>query len=260
MATPEEAAAIAAAKGALGEKLSKFPLLFARAVFFGPRPKDSISGESKINSATATLVDLGSGHMAITCHHVLKSFRQKRAEDENLIFQMGDLELDIEQHIIAESEALDLVTIRVDSAQAKELNGAGEIGSCFYEPPRWPPQCLCTESFVSFGGFPGQLRTVKSFDTLEFPSWSCGASEVSSVSEQAFYSAFDRDYWVVSYGDGTRLDIALGGLSGGPAFVDRGMYFEFAGIVTDHQPNYDAMRFTKASYINPDGSFRAVAI
>ncbi len=41
------------AAGPLGEKMEKFPLLFAKAVFFGPRP--SRVQPTDVNSGTATL-------------------------------------------------------------------------------------------------------------------------------------------------------------------------------------------------------------
>lgn len=57
----EEAKRLAA--GDLGKELSKFPMRFSKAVFFGERPVRNIS--PRINNATVTLVNLGTGPIAI---------------------------------------------------------------------------------------------------------------------------------------------------------------------------------------------------
>jgi hypothetical protein len=46
----------------------------------------------------------------------------------------------------------------------------------------------------------------------------------------------------------------LGGLSGGPAFVDRGLHFEFAGIIYQHSPEFDILLLRPAGLIQADGS------
>lgn len=255
--TVGDAANIAKAKelatGALGEKLAKFPLLFCKAAFFGRRPSRARAG--RIRNGSVALVDLGTGPLAITCWHVVACYRRMRKYSNRVIFQIGNLELDPLAQLIDEDRRLDLASIRLTSDQAKHLTSEGEIGSCIFKPKAWPTPVLKEREFVAFGGFPGALRILASFDELDFGSWSSGASEISSVSEYQFVSAFDRKCWVKSFGAEHNMDLTvLGGMSGGPAFVSRGLYWDFVGIVSEYSANYDAVFFSSARTLRADGT------
>lgn len=262
MDTPDDRAVEAAkhaAGGPLGEKLSKFPLLFAKAVLFGQRP--SRANPTEIRNGTITLVDLGTGPLGITCQHVVGSFRQQLAETKNSVFQVGDVELDPIRQLVDENERLDLAVIRFTDEQARAITSEGEIGSCFFQPNAWPCPPPERGRFVAFGGFPGKLKKVISFDEMEFGSWSSGASEVSSVSDFQFASAFDRSHWIGWSGSKVNLDLtALGGMSGGPAFINRGLYSDLVGVVSEYHENYDAVCFSSTSRVNRDGTIDPPAI
>lgn len=241
------------AAGALGEKLAKFPLLFCKAAFFGRRPSQLRAG--KIRSGSVTLVDFGAGPLAITCWHVIACYRRMRKCSSEVPFQIGNVELDPLAQLIDENRRLDLASIRLTGDQAKQLTSEGEIGSCIFTPTAWPSPRVQKGEFIAFGGFPGALRTLASFDELDFGSWSSGASEISSVSEHQFVSAFDRECWVKSFGARHHMDsTALGGMSGGPAFVDRGMYWDFVGVVAEYSANFDAVFFSSARALRADGT------
>jgi len=47
---------------------------------------------------------------------------------------------------------------------------------------------------------------------------------------------------------------ALGGMSGGPAFVNRGLYWDLVGIVSQYHENYDAVFFSMLDSVQPDGT------
>jgi hypothetical protein len=47
--------------------------------------------------------------------------------------------------------------------------------------------------------------------------------------------------------------IALGGMSGGPVFVKRKLYWDLVGIVTEYHENYDTVFFTSLRPIRNDG-------
>ncbi len=240
----EEAKKLAA--GPLGEHMAKFPLLFAHAVFFGQRP--SKSRPSEIRNGSISIIDLGEGPFAVTCEHVIAGYCKMNEAHNNLVFQIGNTEINPLEQLIDTNSRLDLATIRLSKEQLKSITSEGEIGSCVFQPKAWPPETLRAGEFVSFGGFPGSLRTVVSFDEYIFDSWSCGGSKVSSVSEGQFVSAFEREYWIKSFGAAHHMNIdALGGLSGGPVFINRGLYSDFVGIVSQFHENYDVMVFSSAS-------------
>jgi hypothetical protein len=148
-----------------------------------------------------------------------------------------------------------LAAIRLTAEQVKLITSAGEIGSCVFRPKAWPPEPLQNGQFVAFGGFPGYLRTVESIEEYIFSSWSCGASEISSVSDNQFVSAFEREYWVKSFGAERHMNVDdLGGLSGGPAFINRGLYWDFVGIVSQYHENFDAMFFASTMGLRVNGT------
>lgn len=241
------------ASGPLGEKLSKFPLLFAKAILFGQRP--SKSRPSEIRNGTISLVDLGNGPIGITCAHVISGYSELAKLYDNLVFQIGSIELNPLEQLIDQNDRLDLATIRFTEAQIKSITSDGEIGSCVFKPNSWPPERVKEGEFVAFGGFPGSLRTVESFDEYVFRSWSSGASKISSVSDGQFVSAFEREMWVKSFGTEDHSNmINLGGLSGCPAFVNRGLYSDFVGIVCQYHESYDAMFFASATSLRADGT------
>ena len=211
---------------ALAKEMAKFPAMFAAAVFFGKRPSREQSAE--INNGTITLIDLGNGPIGITCYHVIDEYRNRHNEDPSVVFQIGNADID-------------------PLAQM--------IGSLVFKPITWPPESLKEGDYVAFTGFPGSLRTVTSFDELDFPCWSSGASQVSSVSERQFVSAFEREYWVSSFGENHYMELnALGGMSGGPAFIHRGLSWDFVGIISEYSEEYDAVFFTSIRMINTDGT------
>lgn len=241
------------AAGVLGEKLAKFPLLFAKAAFFGQRP--SKKRPSEISNGSVSLVDLGDGPLAITCEHVIAGYIDMAKKHDNLVFQIGSVEINPLEQLVEKNARLDLATIRLTAEQVKLITSEGEIGSCVFRPKAWPPEPLQKGQFVAFGGFPGYLRTVESFDEYIFGSWSCGASEISSVSDGQFVSAFEREYWVKSFGAEHHMNIdALGGLSGGPVFINRGLYWDFVGIVSQYHENFDAMFFASTMGLRANGT------
>lgn len=241
------------AVGPLGEQLGKFPLLFAKSALIGERP--SKEKPTAISTGSVSLLNLSCGPMIVTREHVIASYREMAEKYKNVLFQVGDIEIDPLKQLIDSNTRLDLATIRLSDAQIKAITSSGPIGSCFFEPKSWPPSPVVKGQFVAFGGFPGSLRTVESFDEIAFSSWSSGASEVSSVSEGQFVSGFNREFWVSSFGNEAHLTITdLGGLSGCPAFINRGLYWDFVGIVSAYHENYDAMFFSAASRLRADGT------
>lgn len=249
----EIAKAKALAAGPYGELTAKFPLLYAKAAFFGPRP--SRDKPAEINSGSVTLLRLDSGPMAVTCDHVVSGFEERRAADKGAIFQIGHVDLDPVAQLIDRNFRIDLATIRLTEEQAKAITSEGEIGSSIYRPWDWPPPMPKRGEFVAFGGFPGALRTVVSFDELVFGSWSSAGSEVSSTSEFQFASVFEREYWINSFGSKNHMELtALGGMSGGPVLIKRKIAFELIGIVRAYSEDYDTVFLSSIRSIRGDGT------
>jgi hypothetical protein len=255
--SPEEAKKLAA--GPLGQEMSKFPLRFAKAIFFGDLPLRR--APAKINNGTASLVDLGNGPLAITCSHVIASFRERVRETRPSLFQIGNCRLDPLSQLISENEDLDLAVIGLRYEQAKEITGDGEIGSSFFRPVSWPPKPVAQGDFIAFGGFPGQWRTQLDSDALEFGTYGIGASGVTTVGDAYFVSQLEREYWVqVLNNKGVDHIADLGGLSGGPAFVQRGLGFDFVGVIYEFSSNYELLYLRHSGLIGADGQIEQCRI
>jgi len=155
----DENEAKALAAGPLGENMAKFPLLFAKTVFFGPRPSPERAAD--INSGTVTLADFGEGPLAITCQHVISCYRERRKVEDDMIFQIGHVSLDPLEQLTGKDEHLDIATIRLTDVQVQEITSTHKIGSCVFRPKVWPSPDPEEGEFIAFGGFPGKLRTVE---------------------------------------------------------------------------------------------------
>lgn len=245
------------ASGLLGREMTKFPLLFAKAVFF----ENLLSDKSvqTVRNGTVSLVDLGSGQMAITCSHVLDGYRERLKENDKVVFRIGNVILNPLEHLIDESSKLDLATLNLKEIDIKEISLGKEIGTSFICPETWPSSEVEVGDFVAFGGFLGKLREQTSSGDLNFGSFSSGASEVSSVNDEYFICQFEREYWVESLGIKSEEDLReLGGISGGPVFFIRKnneiISHEFVGIISQFSPDFDLLYIRKAKFVNKDGS------
>jgi len=240
--------------GPLGKEMGKFPLRFARPLFFGEKP--SKGKPITINNGTITFVKLEEHSIGITCFHVIDTYKQIN-NDGNCIFQIGHLEFDPLERIIDESPGMDLVTIDLNGLDVTNSTNGTAIGSEFFVPSNWPPKEIDSTNYVAFGGFPGEWRQYPSWNEIVFDSWSSGASKVSSVRDQYFICQFEREFWVESfnYHDHHGLDLKkLGGLSGGPVFILRSIYWELVGIIYEFSEKFDLMYVRPTNLIRENGT------
>jgi hypothetical protein len=226
---------------------------FCKSVVIGEPPSKSHS--SKINNGTITFVNLGKGPIGITCAHVIDGYRHFLDYLDSPLFQIGGVAFDPLAQLIDESAELDLATIRFTEEQESEITKGGEIGSAFIQPRMWPPQNVRPDQFVMFGGFPGATRERYGYDEIVSSSWSSGLHPVASTHEERFSIQFEREFWRCAFGYPDQCDLReLGGMSGGPAFVDRGMHFELVGFIYEYSAEFDLMFFRHASSVAPDGT------
>lgn len=234
--------------------MAKFPLLFSASVVFGDVPRKGSQG--KINNATATLINLNSRLIAITCHHVLDEYRNI-LRDGKKVFQINMCAFNPIERIIHESPKYDIVLIDLGGLDISEIINSEEISSKFFVPSKWPPSDIKDDDFVAFGGFPGKWREFISFDEIIFGTFSSGACRIASVGDNYFVCQFEREYWVESMKSmgyrATNLH-DIGGLSGGPVFILRELYFELIGIIYQFSIDYELMYVRSTRIIQNDGT------
>lgn len=259
MESDKKNAAIALAKGPVGEILSKFSAHYAKAFIFGETPTKGKT--ANVSNGTVTLVSLPKRNVAITCWHVLEGYRELLGQKKDVIAQIGDTKIDPLSQLIDESRSLDLAVIELSAPQVTEITRQGEIGSRFVDGSVWPPRHVSAGEVVMLAGFPGRYRHAVTTNDISFGAFCAAGIKVHSGHNDYFTCQFEREYWVKSFGNeggSNHLEPILGGLSGGPAFVDRGLSWEFGGIIYEHSPTFDILYLRPANLINPDGKIRSI--
>ncbi len=193
--------------------------------------------------------------MAITCFHVLDTYRKKLDENNQMTFQIGNLKINPLNKIIDECESLDLVTIDLKDEKTQKIGDGSEISSYFFSPASWPPRDIKDGDFVAFGGFPGRWKQHLSRNEVMFDTFSCGACAVASVRDDTIVCQFEREDWVYSFNFRPDEELHdIGGLSGAPVFIWRDLYFELIGIVCQFLVAYDLMLVRPSKFIRVDGT------
>jgi hypothetical protein len=247
--SPEESRKAAA--GPLGLEFGKFPLQFAKPVFFGEYP--SQQRPSKVNNGTVSLLQLACGPVAVTCDHVVDYYRNRLRSGERCLFQISGCRFDPLDQLMSESPDADLAVLTLTDKQAESVLKWGSHPSQFHVPVSWPPPPPLEGDDVLFGGYPGKWRTVLDYDSLQFDSYSCG-HRVTAVGMRSFICEVDQQYSAKTlYIEGLDDLTDFGGMSGGPVFVLRNLNLEFVGIVREYSADRDAFLFTHAGLIGSDG-------
>jgi hypothetical protein len=211
------------------------------------------------HTATATLLDLGNGPMAVTCAHVLAEFLE-RWKSEKAVVRAGNARISSSQ-LTAIDRDIDLASIRLSDNQAADLVAVSDdkMKTQLYRPPRWPPDRAKEGECVAVGGYPGQWRRQRpEARELVLAYYGIGATPVTSVSERHLGCQFEREHWIWMSRDAELPDLTvLGGLSGGPVFAERHLHRSLVGIVSDLGENCDIMFMAHAQWLNRDGSIRS---
>ena len=247
------------AKGPLGQEITKFPLKFAKAIFFGKRP---IRKDIKVeDNATITLIKSRSNLIGITCHHVISKYKKKLKEDKDFICQIGNTEISVLERVIAENKLLDLITVDLNNIKFKDADSDPEIGGYFFDIEYLVSKEIYKKDKIVLGGFPQILRERISKIEVLFNSFSV-MGFIEEVKKNEYVCKFEKRYWVDAINNIGIKDVKqLGGLSGCPVFKinDKNRkisFFEFIGIVYSYMRILDEVFIVKirpAKFIKQDG-------
>jgi hypothetical protein len=178
-----------------------------------------------------------------------------------MLFCDRELPLRSLPQVVAEDEVLDVCVIRLTSEQAaKVVDATTGIGQDFFPLDSMLTAPVQIGDFVAFGGFPGDLRRVESFDAFNFGTYSLGAARVTDRHIDYLVCQFEREYWVRSGDTGEAEPDSLGGMSGGPAFVLRHspagiISYEFCGIIYRMHEASESLFIREGSVIGQLGRF-----
>ena len=213
-------------------QMQQFPLRFCKPIYFGSPPSKQKS--ARLNNGTATLIKTNDKHVAITCSHVLKGYRDRRANEKDLFFSIANCHIEPEDQIIFEDVAIDICVIALTESQASEILSNSEgIGESFYEVSKDYLGEVKIGNFVAFAGFPGESRTLISWDEISFGSYSSGSCIVTDMHSDYIACTFDRNHWITCNYDFEPK--CIGGISGGPTFLicrteQNILHYKFLGI------------------------------
>jgi hypothetical protein len=233
--------------GPLGRELAAYPIRFCESVVFG----SATHAEWLRQQRNASIVDLGSGPLAVTCWHVMDGYRRRLAYGPTTC-QIGNLRIDPLERLIDEDQRLDLATLTLDGCDFEQIRSGKHVQSATFRPVRWPPAALREGEFVSLGGFPGSWRTVTGAASFDYDTFSIGSTPVTVVRDDCAVCQFERENWIGWHND-VRDFRELGGMSGGPVFVQRPLHAEWVGIIHEFSPSYDLLYFRPATLIERGG-------
>ena len=237
----------------LFDQLARLAGRFAQPVCF-PDP-----GKNAFRNGSGFLVCLGGRTFGVTCHHVIAEYRETRGPAPVPTLEFGRARIDPEEHLVAESPDLDVVTLDL-TRLVGQPNGI-DPASCIV-PREWPPEELDAEDVLALAGFPGIGREQVESDYFRFHLFSAGTTAVASRGGPThFYTRIDLEDSIVG---GVRPDVSddLGGLSGGPVFVWRKtpiLVAELVGIIKEYQADLDLMYVRRASCLRSVGTLRVEA-
>jgi hypothetical protein len=103
----------------LAKCLGQFPIAYAAPILIA----DLSRGGPRFNSGTATLIEIDSKKLAITCAHVIHKYRDNWIADRESLFQIDNVRLEPFSQLIAENRESDLATIELTQDQIRTVGG-----------------------------------------------------------------------------------------------------------------------------------------
>lgn len=243
----------------LADRLARYPLMFAAPIFFGIPP--ALGGAIEdMNNATVALLELNGRRLGVTNAHVIDGYRQRFADDNKIICQVGLVDINPLTRLVSESRRYDLAVLDLTDIAGDVLKVTGEVARTFHIPREWPPRPPIVENFVMFGGYPGSRRTTHGQGAVGFGSVSSGGSRVNSVQEDIFTFQINIEKCVVAFDTGLGFG-ELPGISGSPVMMRRQSeggieVFDMVGIFFEYYEAWDVLRARPLTLINVDGSIK----
>jgi len=212
---------------------------------------DSIASSVLPLHASMTLLQLPDRRVGVTCQHVLAAYRERRVRDSAWAFQVGGVTLDPEERLLAEERLLDLAILDLEGLEgvaAGALPGSGRAAG-FFEPDAWPLGSAEAGELVGLGGY-GVTRVIDA----GAENIACEIARASGASPAGTLASGTVTAGTPPGAVPSAALVALGGLSGGPGFVQRESGIHLAGVVFAAARSGAYLRLRPARFIRRDGT------
>lgn len=176
---------------------------------------------------------VGARPVFFTAQHVLAKYRERRAANPEVVFQIGNVSFDPEPRLQFESLQDDLVALAMNVSDQSRVPGYTWL------PASWPPHSPSPGEFVFFAGFPAEYRVNQGAGLIDLAAIG-GLMKVASTTGRSFRCVMERERLIRTRGShvpppGSRL----WGMSGGPVFRIVDGSPELTGVITDFGPTFE---------------------
>jgi Trypsin-like peptidase domain len=239
------------------EHLVDFAISHCAAIRFG---RSLNNGTFEVLScASATLLTLDRHPFIITSDHVVRAYETNERANH---FQVGRAAFDPQPRVVDRNAAIDLCVldaIGLDINDRLPIDPVPPAG--FYSPRKWPPDHLQGGEKLLWAGFPTSLRHIERGEQFAVPLCFSNAT-LSRVDGRFLVVNLDPDRAAFKLHHGEHLTIGspelrvLGGMSGGPVFVDviGAISPYLVGVISEYQEDVNQTRISRLDAVRNNGT------
>lgn len=198
----------------LANYLCETPMHHSAPIYFGnPSYKDS-----KVSNGTATLIKKNNHLYAVTNHHVLSEYLERKKKDNDITLQIGGLYVPaISEIVLFDDKDVDICVFHFPNHQESDFWMNGDVPTKFYELGENFDDEI-TGTVVAFGGYPGSFRSRGSTNHVSFRTVSSGCSVIEDKSDLNIVVSINHDKDAITLLGETPPPEDIAGMSGGPVF------------------------------------------
>ena len=205
----------------------------ATFIIIAPPPAEG----GTMNSASASVLSLIGAEYLVTADHVVQKYLTRVADEPTIIFQAGRTVVPAPLSVVWRDADADLAIVALPPKQASEVGVTADSA-----PNGWPPPVPRVGEYVLVAGYPSQAMVHHSDDRYQFNALAT-RHKVTSVGSDYCMCQWERDQFISFGGPGIpEAGSMLGGLSGGPVFLEQRLSFPLIGAVSQFQENFELLR------------------
>ena len=223
-------------------EMVRFAQTHATAVMIAPPP--SKGGE--LNTASAVVLHVQSRYFLITAAHVLRHFEQRKANDPDVQWQVGDVVFDPRERVAFRDESSDVALLRlmIPEAPMIRVSVASPVAG-------WPPPHPTPGQFVLVSGYPALDRQRQGKREIVFNALSA-MFQVTTSGPGYFVCQWQREFFASFDGPGVPPHgRSLGGISGGPVFAVGKLSYPLVGVISQFEHDFELLRIATLDILPP---------